>query len=118
MGRTQRRSLILILLLSLLIGACAKRPALFQTSAPAPTGIAGATAAARQAPPPAAPEPKAPAPSERPPAAARPAPGEFNVVPGLEDIYFGFDTYEIRPGDAKILEDNARWLKANPTYLV
>jgi hypothetical protein len=33
----QRRWLILNLLLSLLIGACAKRPASFQASAPAPS---------------------------------------------------------------------------------
>jgi outer membrane protein OmpA-like peptidoglycan-associated protein len=49
-----------------------------------------------------------------PPASGRPAPGEFNVVPELEDIHFTFDKYDLRPGDAKILEENARWLKTNP----
>jgi outer membrane protein OmpA-like peptidoglycan-associated protein len=39
-------------------------------------------------------------------------------VPELEDIHFTFDKYDLRPGDAKILEENARWLKANPTYLL
>jgi peptidoglycan-associated lipoprotein len=126
MGRKPRRWLISTLSLSLLIGACAKRPAFFQESAPAPTGIAGTTAAAPEAPPQAAPEPRAPAAPEpsasagsgRGPASTRPAPGEFNVVPELEDIHFAFDKYDLRPGDAKILEENARWLKANPPYLL
>jgi peptidoglycan-associated lipoprotein len=118
MGRKQPGWLILILGLSLLLGACAKRPAVFQASTPAPTGIAGATAAPPEAPPPAAPEPPAPAPFERSPAPARPAPGDFKVVRELEDIHFAFDKYDLRPGDARILAENARWLKANPTYLL
>jgi peptidoglycan-associated lipoprotein len=39
-------------------------------------------------------------------------------VPELEDIHFAFDKYDLLPGDTKILEENARWLKANPTYLL
>jgi peptidoglycan-associated lipoprotein len=117
MGSNQRKWLILSMLLSLLIGACAKRPALSQGSAPAPAGIAGSTAVAREAPPRAAPAPEAPA-SGAPLAPARPAPKEFQVVPELEDIHFAFDKYDLRPGDARILEENARWLKANPSHLV
>ena len=116
MGEMRRRWLIVILSLTLVVAACAKRPAVFQASAPAPTGIAGATGAQPGGPPQAAPEPKAPAPAETAP--ARPAPGDFKVRPELEDIYFAFDKYDLRPGATKILEENARWLKANPTYLV
>jgi len=32
----------------------------------------------------------------------------------IQDIYFDFDKYNIRPGDAEILKKNAEWLKANP----
>lgn len=35
----------------------------------------------------------------------------------LEDIHFDFDRFEIRSGDAKILQDNAGWLKANPNAI-
>ena len=39
-------------------------------------------------------------------------------MPQLRDIYFDVGTAEIRPGDTKILDANAAWLRANPTYLV
>lgn len=32
----------------------------------------------------------------------------------LKDIHFAFDKYNIRPGDAEILEKNLEWFKANP----
>ena len=38
--------------------------------------------------------------------------------PNLKDIHFDFDKYNIRPGDAQILDGNASWLKANPGNLV
>jgi len=33
--------------------------------------------------------------------------------PNLKEIHFDFDKYNIRPGDAKILDGNAAWLKSN-----
>ena len=42
-----------------------------------------------------------------------PRPSEFAVNDNLKDIHFDFDRYDIRPGDAKILDVNATWLKAN-----
>jgi len=36
----------------------------------------------------------------------------------LKNIYFDFDKYNIRPGDAKILDASAAYLKANPDQLV
>ncbi|MBI2219279.1 MAG: peptidoglycan-associated lipoprotein Pal [Candidatus Rokubacteria bacterium] len=39
-------------------------------------------------------------------------------VPELKDIFFDFDKYDIRPEDAKTLDVNASWLKANPNQLV
>ncbi|HUG38365.1 MAG TPA: peptidoglycan-associated lipoprotein Pal [Candidatus Limnocylindrales bacterium] len=38
--------------------------------------------------------------------------------PSLKDIYFDFDRADIRPADAKILDDNAGWLKQNGNTLV
>ncbi len=45
-------------------------------------------------------------------------PKEFRPIEALKDIHFDFDKYDIRPGDAKILDENAKWLKVNPNYLV
>ena len=49
---------------------------------------------------------------------ARPAPSQFAAVPQLRDIFFDFDKYDIRPNDAKVLDENAAWLKSNPEHLV
>ena len=108
-----------------LFAGCAKRPATTAASAPAPTGTAATTpppAVAAPAPPPAAAAPAAPAPAAPAPATAAPAPQpspkEFTAIPELKPIYFDFDKYDIRPGDAKILDANAQWLKSNADQLV
>jgi peptidoglycan-associated lipoprotein len=49
---------------------------------------------------------------------ARPAPRDFAAVPELQDIFFDFDKYDIRPADARTLDANAAWLKSNPNSLV
>ena len=36
----------------------------------------------------------------------------------LKDVHFEVDRATIRPGEAPILDANARWLKANPEVLV
>jgi peptidoglycan-associated lipoprotein len=38
--------------------------------------------------------------------------------PELKDVYFDFDKSNIRPGDARILDASAAYLKANPNQLV
>ncbi len=43
---------------------------------------------------------------------------DYEPIPELRDIHFDFGTAETRPGDAKILDANAAWLRANPSYLV
>jgi peptidoglycan-associated lipoprotein len=120
----------LLVTATVLVG-CAKRPAMTQASAPPPV----AAAAPIPPPPPPPPPPPVvvqetvketvtvtPAPPMPSPAAAqpapRPAPQEFAVNANVKDIFFDFDKYNIRPGDAKILDANATWLKANPTQLV
>lgn len=52
------------------------------------------------------------------PPAGMPSPKEFIETAALRDIRFDFDKYDIRPMEAKVLEDNARWLKANQNALV
>lgn len=72
-----------------------------------------------EAPPPKPPEAQKIAPPEEkkevvvPPPAPPPAPAPPAAVPALANIYFDFDRYNIRPGDAEILKKNLDWLKAN-----
>jgi peptidoglycan-associated lipoprotein len=131
--RTRRLALILLVMLAvpIVLVGCAKRPATTAAAAPAPTGTAATTGAAPTTPAPApAPAPTAAAPAAPTPAApptaapqtpgstARPSPKEFVSVPELKDIHFDFDKYDIRPGDAKVLDSNASWLKSNPDQLL
>jgi peptidoglycan-associated lipoprotein len=42
-----------------------------------------------------------------------PRTNEFMSTVHLRDVHFDFDKYDIRPGDASILDANAAWLKTN-----
>jgi peptidoglycan-associated lipoprotein len=113
-------AMLSLLLLGMVVAGCAKRPATTSAAAPAP---APAPSAPPAAPAPAAPPstpapPSAPTTTPAPPSPARPAPSEFAAIPELQDIHFDFDKYDIRPGDAKTLDVNAAWLKANANQLV
>jgi len=108
-----------LLILGVALAGCAKRPATTQAApAPTPPGPAargdqpGAPPAVTPGPGPAAPGGPAAV------AAARPLPREFAPVADLTDVFFDFDKYDIRPGDAKVLDANATWLKTNPNHLV
>ena len=76
---------------------------------PAAPGAPGAIAAAPGAPT---------APGAGTVIPALPAPQAFLETAALRNIYFDFDKYEIRPGDALILEENAKWLKASADTVV
>ena len=117
-----------LLILSLFLVGCPKRPATQVASAPAP-GVATPVVPATPAPPapsaeppttttptPSAPSPQAATPTPAP--ATPPRPSEFAENANLRDIHFDFDKYDIRPEDARILDANATWLKANPRNLV
>jgi peptidoglycan-associated lipoprotein len=110
-----------LLLMGLIISGCAKRPATTAaTAAPAP---APAPRPASPGPAPAAPRPPAATAAPAGPAvaaapAARPSPKEFEANAALRDVFFEFDKYDIRPEDAKTLDANATWLKANAENLV
>src|SRR5207245_310744 len=45
---------------------------------------------------------------------ARPRLGEFVTTDDLHDIFFDFDSYELRPADAKALQASTEWMKAHP----
>jgi peptidoglycan-associated lipoprotein len=104
-----------ILGLTLLLAGCPKRPAMTAATAPPPVPPAAAVPPTPAAP---APAPVAPAPVA-PPTAVTPAPPkEYKANDALKPIYFAFDKSDIRPGDAKVLDANAAYLKANADQLV
>jgi peptidoglycan-associated lipoprotein len=121
-----------LLVLAAVGSGCAKRPATTQAAAPAPTGTAstmapgssqpGGTTATPSGPSTSQPggggATAAPTPAPAPGSTARPAPRDFAAVPELQDIYFDFDKYEIRPSDTRTLDANAAWLKSNPNHLL
>jgi peptidoglycan-associated lipoprotein len=43
---------------------------------------------------------------------------ELQLATLVKDIHFGFDRYDIGPRDAKILDENAKWMKASPNHLI
>jgi peptidoglycan-associated lipoprotein len=43
---------------------------------------------------------------------------DYEPIPELRDIYFDLGKAVIRPGDVKILDANAAWLRVNPGQLV
>jgi peptidoglycan-associated lipoprotein len=128
-----RNGILVSLLISVVVLAgCAKRPAMTAASAPAPSGAAQATAppttppatssttegtGSSTTPAPSAAQPPSTGSSTSGASTAgpgtRPPIDEFTANPNLKDIYFDFDKYDIRPGDAKILDANATWLKSN-----
>ncbi len=96
------------------LGAGSRGAGAAASSPPAPAPAAGPGPAPPPPPPPPVVAPP-PAPTPTPPP---PAPKEFAPNPALKEIHFDFDKYNIRPGDAKILDASAAYLKANPDQLV
>ena len=106
-----------ILGLTLLLAGCPKRPAMTAATAPPPVPPAAAAPPTPAAPAP-APAPVAPAPVAPPTAVAPAPPKEYKANDALKPIYFAFDKSDIRPGDAKVLDATAAYLKANASQLV
>jgi peptidoglycan-associated lipoprotein len=103
-----------VLVLSLFLAGCPKRPATTAASAPPPTGAPSPSSAAPSTTAPGTgmtPSPAAP--STAAPSTTPPAPSEFRETDNLKDVFFDFDRYDIRPSDAKVLDTNATWLKTN-----
>ena len=108
-----------VLVLSLFLAGCPKRPATTAASAPPPTGApssaapstGGETRGGAMTPTPLAPATAAPS-------TTPPAPGEFRETDNLKDVFFDFDKYDIRAADAKMLDSNAAWLKTNDNLVL
>ena len=94
-----------LLLLTLFLAGCPKRPATTGAVAPAPTAPAAAPAA--PAPAPAAMQPATPA---APAPAAAPRPSEFALNANLKTIYFDFDKADIRADQQSALQGDAQFL--------
>jgi len=109
-----------LLVAAVVLSGCAKRPATTQAAAPAPTGAASSTASSTPPSSDSQPMQSSPGPSTTTPTptTARPVVKDFAAIPDLVDVFFDFDKYDIRPGDAKTLDANANWLKSNPNHLV
>jgi len=119
-GRTTVLHAVMTILIAV---SCARQPSAPLTSVPAPgsssTAPAGASSAGASTSPAGAMGTAGSAATA--PTAMRPArvePRDFTAVADLRDIHFDFDRYDVRPGDAEILDGNARWLKAHEDHLV
>ena len=116
-----------LLIFGVIAAGCAKRPVSTQvTAAPAPTGAAATAPGASTAAPAPSSQPAKAAPGSAttapttgaPSSGARPSPKEFVAVAEMRDVFFDFDKYDIRPGDAKTLDTNASWLKSNDNLVL
>ena len=112
-----------VLIGSLALYGCPKRPEVLQAG-PAAVGPQAATSPAPAAPAQPAPRTaetpvtRTPAPAETPvqPSPAAAAPAAAAAVPGpspLKDVFFDFDKSNIRDHQKAALNDNVGWLKGN-----
>ena len=107
-----------VLVLSLFLAGCPKRPATTAASAPPPTGAPPSSAAPSTTSPGGAMTPSPVAPSTAAPSTTPPAPSEFRETANLKDVFFDFDKYDIRASDATVLDANAAWLKSNDNLVL
>jgi peptidoglycan-associated lipoprotein len=116
MTTSLRTTTICALVLTIAGVGCARTPAVISMAVPAPV----------VSPP--TPAPAATAPSDAGVVVTerrdeivvteRPQPSAFAQDDNVKAIYFDFDRYEIRPGDAKTLETNAAWLKTHDVLVL
>jgi len=109
-----------VLVLSLFLAGCPKRPATTAASAPPPTGAPAPSTAApsTSGTPGPAMTPSPAAPGTGAPSTTPPRPSEFRETDNLKDVFFDFDKYDIRQSDAKVLDTNAAWLKTNNSLVL
>ena len=118
MTASLRATTIYALIITSILVGCARRPAPTAMTAPAPTAVK----AERSAEPAAATAPRAEerivTRQEEISVARRPDPATFAENDNVKTIYFDFDRYDIRPGDAKTLEADAAWLKTHDVLIL
>jgi peptidoglycan-associated lipoprotein len=121
--RAEHATVMSLLLVGLVISGCAKQPATTAATAgpapaPAPRAAAPGPAPTAAAPAGSGAAPVGAAATAAPASTARPSLKEFAAVAALRDVFFEFDKYDIRAEDAKTLDANATWLKANAENLL
>ena len=125
MRRTANVLVISFAAVAIIAAGCAKRPAMSQAQVPAPPGPVETKRSNEPTTPSQPSQTRQPAraaqrnatvPADR--GTARPAPSEFMDVAALKEIHFDFDKYDVRKGDAEILDGNADWLKSHADHLV
>ena len=104
MVRGQRSAVMIALLLAMTVAGCAMTPETTHPSA-APGAFGGAAGSYDGQ-------------GASASTFARPRLGDFVVNHEVRDIHFAFDSYEIRPADAKILEATTQWLRTHPDSLL
>ena len=111
-----------VILFGMLAAGCAKQPATLAASSPAPTGsgVTGSAKSGGDAGSTVRPAAGRPGSAVSGPAgnAARPEPKDFRALADVVDVHFDFDRYDIRADAAKILEGNARLLRARGDALI
>jgi peptidoglycan-associated lipoprotein len=109
-----RTTAVCALALTTALAGCARRPSVTSTAA-APGGPPAAAA-------PAAADSAAPAivveEQREVLIVERPDPASFTENANVKPIYFDFDQYEIRAGDARTLEMDASWLRTNDMLIL
>lgn len=104
------RSLTVILVLGVALAACAKKAPPAPAPAPPPPAAAPAPPPPPPPPPPAPPAP-APAPLTEEEIFARKTLDELNAERPLGDVYFDYDSSELRDEARASLQKNSDWLK-------
>src|SRR5919198_5520981 len=116
LSREVRTLIVSVAVAAAITAGCSKRPVSVEVpSAPAAAGQSQAPEAVKERAQPVVPLGEITSgPGERPGAAVaapetpvgseRPAPSEFVTRDTVQDVYFDFDRYDIRPGDARILD--------------
>ncbi len=121
--RAGHATVMSLLLVGLITSGCAKQPATTAATAgpapaPAPRAAAPAPAPTTAAPAGSGEAASGAAATAAPASTGRPSLKEFTAVAALKDVFFEFDKYDIRAEDAKTLDANATWLKANAENLL
>ena len=108
---------ICTLALATTVVGCARTPAVTSMTAPAP-GAAVGPAAPRSAAPGDDSERMTGREVEIDVGRERPQPSAFAPADGVKTVFFDFDRYEIRPGDARTLDADAAWLRAHDVLVL
>ena len=120
MRRDANKLMVLAVLMTVVVGACGKKPAPLARPMP-PPAVDPAAGGADKVPPP-------PTPVVEPPVVMPPMPAEDSIAgkslddlnrdSPLKPLFFGLDSAEVNEDGQKVLQDNAAIMKKFPTWSV